>query len=500
MKKTASEKIGAVFTPLPWAKFGIKKFGIFQKWLDGIKIFDPTMGNGNLLAALVLYGIEQGYSISELPIKSLYGNEINTSFFRESLSLFQKNFGIDMSDNFTNSDILLLPPKSYDLLFGNPPWKNFVDIPENYKQKIKSDFLTYDLIDNKKNLLLGNSRIDIAALIIQKTIAHFLKPYGNAIFFLPLSLLLNDGAHKNFRKFKIHDIPFALKKVYDFNDLQIFKNIKTRYGLICFQRNKRTIYPIRFYRHENGIWQEYLGKPLINHGDPISILAPQEINILKNFKPIKIKKESIPRQGINTCGANNIFFFNSFKKLNNGSCLLNNEIILPEKFIYPLLTAKNFKENIKIPYQWVLLPYNKNGKPLTEEQIKKIPNLENYLLKNKKKLTERKGTLIKTQIQKNIWWAMLGVGKYNFAPYKIVWEAYGKKKFHPLLITNKWQVNQSLQAYIPVWNKEEAQEIFKLLQNPIIETYLLSLKMGNTMNWAQPGKIKKLLIIDFDII
>ena len=80
-----------------------------------------------------------------------------------------------------------------------------------------------------------------------------------------------------------------------------------------------------------------------------------------------------------------------------------------------------------------------------------------------------------------------------FAPYKIVWEAYGRNTFKPLLVFGRWQVNQSLQTYIPVWSKQEALELLEKLKNPVIEKYLLSMKMGKTMNWAQPGKIKKLL-------
>ena len=55
--------IGDVFTPLRWGEFAIQQFGIFQKWLEGATIFDPTMGEGNLLESLITYGISAGMSM-----------------------------------------------------------------------------------------------------------------------------------------------------------------------------------------------------------------------------------------------------------------------------------------------------------------------------------------------------------------------------------------------------------------------------------------------------
>jgi hypothetical protein len=50
-----------------------------------------------------------------------------------------------------------------------------------------------------------------------------------------------------------------------------------------------------------------------------------------------------------------------------------------------------------------------------------------------------------------------------------------------------------LQAFIPVKSLAEAERIQKDLSDKQIENYLLSFKMEGTMNWAQPGKIKKII-------
>ncbi len=492
--------IGNVFTPIEWGQFAIAEFDLYSKWMNGATIFDPTMGEGNLLEALVEFGLYEGKRIEELPVSNLFGNELNTKYYKQALKKFREKYRVNMSKNFTNEDFLLLENKAFDFVFGNPPWQNFVDLPDEYKEKIKPYFFTYDLIKNSQDLLLGGSRIDFAALIIQRAIKDFLKPGGEAVFFMPLSLLLNDGANQNFRTYSINHVNYSIEKVYDFETLDIFGKISTRYGLAHFKRDQKPSFPIAYLRMENENWVQHVAKPLFASTDPLSIIGNNEEDLLDDFEPIAIPKESLPRQGINTCGANELFFFDTCCELDEETVLLSNKRVdsvpLPKEFIYPLLTAGEFETSPNQPSKWVLIPYNKNGKPLELSQLEEFPSLKKYLFRHKTALKNRKGTMLSAILNRGHWWAMLGVGEYNFFPYKIVWEAYGKTTFSPKLFEGNWQANQSLQAFIPVRLKKEALRILKRLQDKRIEKYLRSLKMEGTMNWAQPGKIKKFVEIN----
>ncbi|WP_448528704.1 Eco57I restriction-modification methylase domain-containing protein [Raineya sp.] len=490
-------KIGDVFTPLNWGEFAIEKFGLFPKWLNGATVFDPTMGEGNLLEAFISYGLAKGFTIDNLPTERLFGNELNNNYFHKALEKFSQKYGLDMSLNFSNEDILHLNPKQFDIVFGNPPWQNFVDLPESYKEQIKSYFFKYDLIGNSQNLLLGGSRIDIAALIIQIAMKDFLRQNGEAILFMPLSLLLNEGANKNFRTYSVQEVKYSLSSVFDFYDKDVFGSVATRYGLVHFIRDKETIFPIPYFRYENGSWVEHIAKPLFHKTDPLSII-PKECNSF-TIKQVVLKKESSPRQGVNTGGANDVYFFDKYEKVNEELVRVSNKskvgIILPKKFVFPLITSKEFITDTEEhnPSKWVLLPYNLNGKPLEWKQIQEYPELQCYLEANKAILKSRKGVMLNAILSRGYWWAMLGVGEYSFFPYKIVWEAYGKNSFNPKIFEGSWQANQSLQAFIPVKSLSEAQRVQTELSDKQIENYLLSLKMEGTMNWAQPGKIKKII-------
>jgi hypothetical protein len=132
--------------------------------------------------------------------------------------------------------------------------------------------------------------------------------------------------------------------------------------------------------------------------------------------------------------------------------------------------------------------------------MEKHPDLCQHLTEAKKELQERKGTLIRSSISKGIWWSLLGVGPYSFAPYKVIWEAYGKSDFTPVVLHSYagqvWQANQAMQAFIPCWDEADAKRICEGLTHPSILSLLQQLNGDGTCNWAQPGKIKEVLSFD----
>ncbi|MEW6773792.1 MAG: N-6 DNA methylase [Bacteroidota bacterium] len=489
-------KIGDIFTPPSAAHLFIEKFNLLNRWLNGESVFDPTMGTGNLIVSLIEAALKKGCSIDELPLHKLYGNELNTSYFQDAITkLSQLTDNKFIKENFTNCDVFELNIKEkVDIIFGNPPWMNFNELPADLKQKYTSLFFEYSLVNKGSDVLLGNSRVDIAALVIQKSIANFLKDKGDAFFFLPLSLFHNDGATKNFRKLNVKNLDFSVECIYELNNQNTFENVSTKYGFAHFKKNKQVSFPISYYKFENGTFVEYIAQPLHQITDPYIVLNKNEKN--NPLEKILIPDYAMPRQGVNTCGCNKIFFIDNIISADKHhyECSINQQIyLLPKKFIYPLITSSLFKGQSE-PHKFVLLPYHQNGYPLSWQEIEQYPELKKYLLIHKNELFNRKGILLNTWIKKGIWWAMLGVGDYNFYPFKIVWEAYGKKEFNPILIDGKWQANQSLHAYIPCKLKEEASRILSALKNSSIEKFLKAFQTEGTMNWAQPGKIKKFLI------
>ena len=127
---------------------------------------------------------------------------------------------------------------------------------------------------------------------------------------------------------------------------------------------------------------------------------------------------------------------------------------MPQEFLFPLITKECFREDEASPRKYIVLPYDEpTGRPLDESHLRSIPKLAAYFSTRKSQLMARKGTMLNTWMKRGIWWACLGVGEYNFAPFKVVWEAYGKTNFRPRIFGSyngkPWQANQAMHAFIP---------------------------------------------------
>ena len=85
------------------------------------------------------------------------------------MSYFQEQYGLDMRAQFQNMDVFDLSPTAYDIVLSNLPYVILLIFRMGYKSFIKPLFIALDLVSNTKDLLWGGSRIDIAALVIQRS-------------------------------------------------------------------------------------------------------------------------------------------------------------------------------------------------------------------------------------------------------------------------------------------------------------------------------------------
>ena len=497
------KQIGQVFTPLKWAEWLINKWNIFDAWLDGARICDPTAGQGAFPLAMLRIARQKGVPMTAERLSRLTLIEIVPSHLAQFSENVKREFGVDFpaSQIFCQDVITEGHEGKYDILVGNPPWANFGDLPTAYKARVKPFFLEEGLVPDRQKTLLGSSRTDIAALVLKVALGRLLKKNGVAYFYLPTSLFFGDGAHSGFRNYRAkgsqNDInfhrDFTVDTVYEFTSTKAFEGVGTSYCCARFRGDKQQDFPISYFRELDGEWVEHKALPFKEPTDLWRIVKDlDELNIDTTFE-IRLSPEQKPRQGVNTCGANSVFIFD------------HKPTHLPDQFLYPLVTKEIWRQNTLLPHKWILLPYHQQtGKPLTWDEIGEWDTLKAYLQNAQEVLKSRKGTLLRSAIDRGNWWILLGVGPYAFAPFKVIWEAYGRSDFTPVVLSNvdgqMWQGNQAMQAFIPCWTECEAQRIKTALENPEIPILLKQLNGAGKCNWAQPGKIKKILAFDKETV
>lgn len=483
-------EIGAVFTPTGWTGWLLNRGNVFDRWINGATVCDPTAGDGAFALALFDEARERGIPLTEALLSRLCLIERQPRHLETFRRVATQRHKVEIPDTSMRcSDVILDPPRrSFDILVGNPPWMNFSNLPPEYKETLKPHFIEAGLVPNRKAVLLGSSRTDIAALVLKIAIGRLLRDRGTAHFFVPLSLFTGDDAHVGFRDYKAFGRAFSVTEVHEFNKTKVFEGIETAYCCASFQKGSEQVFPVPYFREDEQGWEKNEATPLKTSSDQWRVTTATEGEKKEYSIDIHLSANQQPRQGANTCGANDVFIFSDYPSF------------LDDDYLFPLATKETWRNCNPTPQKWIFLPYDTtSGRPLGQAAVRRLRGYE-YLESHEKKLRARKGVLLNSWIRKGCWWALLGVGPYSFAPYKIMWEAYGKNEFRPIILSHfdgqVWQGNQALHAFIPCWSITDAERLLEALRNPGIPTLLEELNGGGKCNWAQPGKIKKILSLN----
>ena len=353
---------------------------------------------------------------------------------------------------------------------------------------------------NKKDVLLGSSRVDIASLIIQKCLYSHIRDGGNAYFFAPLSLIFNEGANTYFRPSESKENVFCIKQIVDFKNNIVFPNIGTRNGFLHLEKSKIQNFPVPLQEiFDLNTSSKNWCTPAFNNSAWMKCNKNWES---KYIPKLKVKKDQIPRQGINTGGLNKVFILEK----DYADSIVNKEVDtfvngygelvhISTQSLFPLIHPGLFGRKNPKKQKYILCLHEKSGAPMNWEKITKLTGIPEYLEKYHQQMLQRKGIFIQSLMKNGFYWSLIGVGPYTFRKWKIVWESMGKRNFNAIIIDGRWQGNQAMHAYISSDSKTEAIRIQNAL-NENLPKYLQAFGMEGTCNWAQPGRIKTLISVD----
>ena len=476
--------IGVRFTPEPWCRWLLERYGVLDRWLDGARICDPTAGDGAMMEALCRMAVSRGVSLDRPLLSRLVLIEREPSFLDAFRRRFRSFFHLDFpEENLICSDVVTRTeslPGDFDILIGNPPWANFTDLPDDYAETLKPFFLKAGLVSAGPRLLLGGSRVDLAALVLSRAMGNLLKSGGTACFFLPMSLFFGDSAHDGFRHFQANGRPFRVQELCTLDpSLQVFPEIRTDYGAASFRMDETHRFPVPVLQLSSA--GESCTAAIPVDGSPFGSWHYE--GKLSITLPTPLRPDQRVRQGVNTCGAKSVFIFTEQPDF------------LEDELLFPLANSKCFLGDMT-PRRWILLPYDRrSGRPLEWEKIP--PRTRDYLAERRDYLAGRRGTMLRSMMRHGFWWALLGVGLYAFAPWKIIWEACGGTRFEPRVFGSidgkPWQGNQAMHALIPCRTHTEAARLCKALEHSNLTEILRQMRSAGKCNWAQPGKIWRLL-------
>lgn len=111
-------EVGQIFTPLAWAKWLINRWGIFDAWIDGAAVCDPTAGRGAFALALFHLARAREVRLSSDLLSRLTLIEVHPSHLRAFEREARRDFGIDFpASQLLALDVITSPPNA-------EPWES----------------------------------------------------------------------------------------------------------------------------------------------------------------------------------------------------------------------------------------------------------------------------------------------------------------------------------------------------------------------------------------
>ncbi|MEM5883132.1 MAG: N-6 DNA methylase [Candidatus Aenigmatarchaeota archaeon] len=301
----------------------------------------------------------------------------------------------------------------FDYVVGNPPWINWENLPEFYRNSTRELWNKYGLLEKTKGMGLGKVKRDIAMLFVARCFTQYVNNGGKLAFLVPFTLYKTQ-AGAGFRKWLANNC--QVEKIHDLVTLYPFEGAINRTSLLII-REGQTKFPIPCVMWHNprsrGIDQEaelenvkkmtkqfdmiFLPIKKEKPETPWMILSEKSYTgILKIMYPSEYEAHA----GVYT-GADAIFWVNIILKQTSGFLVRNvgetakmkikkvEKLVEPD-FIFPLIRGRNHKKWFAKNEGYILLPVKPNGEILSEKELKvNYPKTYSYFLEFSKELKSR---------------------------------------------------------------------------------------------------------------
>ena len=443
------------------------------------KIMEPSFGDGAFLSEIVKRIIKEGQKqslpeeeISGIIQNNVFGIEKDEKIYKKAIGRLNRileEYKIPKIEwkNLIHGDTLTEWEKhkeKYDYVVGNPPFVRIHNIPEGYRDIVKS----FQFSDGMADLYVIFYEIGI----------NMLGENGRLGFISPNTFIRNASQQK-FRDFLIKNK--YISAIYDFGASKIFPDADT-YTCICLigkEKEKKTIkykeYNMYLPVSESVIDFEYMKDNMT--GRPWNFGSDDDMKFLKeiNSRPKKVSDIVTVQNGIVT-NRDYIYIIQAYtdKELTKPYAGKGDLVYFKDKAgkVHEIESAilrrcvKASKYEGKTDNTYIIFPYKEI--PISEERLKKeFPKTYAYLDSYRDELAKR-------DMDKNANWFLFGrsQGIQNSGLKKIVFKHIidkNKPKIEPFILDEDVVVYSG--RYITAETEEELQKAYGIFKSEEFARY-----------------------------
>jgi hypothetical protein len=412
----------------------------------------------------------------------------------------------------------------FDYVVGNPPWVNWENLPEQYREISKDLWTKYKLAEIKGKMGLGKVKRDLAMLFLARSFDRYLRE-GGKLGFLITFTVFKTQAGAGFRNFLARNSKIHV--IHDLVTLMPFEGATNRTGAIVVEKvcdlekinnndECRIITEVRkanMSSIKHVVWvgeqvdpdtpleevlkatrrYEMVMMPLMPN-DPASPWMQVTPNIANAVRKVISGGQYYEAyEGVNTA-LNQVYYVKVLGRAPDGMLIITNppeggqkkkvkqvETKVEPDLVYPLIRGEDVKKwYVEFKDRYVIVPHNpKTANPIPEGDMKvRWPFTYKYLVNYRRELEDR--SIHKLWGKGNPFYAVYDIGTYTFAPYKVVWKEVSARMtvggFHVAVIEplqdkylgEKTVVPDHTVVLISVGDRDEAYYLAGILNSTII--------------------------------
>jgi len=423
----------------------------------------------------------------------------------------------------------------FDYIAGNPPWVNWENLPENYRQDTKPLWEEHGLFPHGgMDTILGKGKKDISMLMTYVAMDKYLKNGGKLGFLITQSVFKTAGAGQGFRRFLLGTGEYIqVQHVDDMVELQPFEGASNRTSVVIMQKGRQTKYPMPSYLYWKKVVKgksiaidsslddvlqmterkQFTAEP-VNAKDTTSPWLTGKPKAIKAVKKILGQSEYEAHAGCYTGGANGVYWMDIIDKRPDGLVVISNitegakrkvesvQMAIEPDLLYPLLRGRDVKRWRAEPSSYILMAQDPDKRCGIDEDEMKVDYPKTYLYLNRfeSALRQRKSRGVTDMIEGGLpFYTMFAVGDYTLAPYKVVWTRIGTVEAAVVnTLDGKSIIPQETITLVACTTKEEAHYIASLINSSIFQYAVTSYSQAGGKSMGSMHVLQNIRIPKFD--
>lgn len=399
---------------------------------------------------------------------------------------------------------------AFDYAIGNPPWVNWENLPQSYRNLTKNLWVYYGLFSLEGfETLHGGGKKDISMLMSYVITDKMLKPRGILGFLITQTVFKTRKAGEGFRRLSLGGRNYMkLIRIHDMVDIRPFEGAQNRAAAFVWIKGEKTKYPVPYIKWAKKARGDI--DPDLTLDEVLSITSQKFLEALplkeKEGEPLitlprgtyeKLKRIIGPSpyrayEGCNTGGANAVYWVQILED-RGGTVVITNYVkgakrrvprvtaVIEKGLLFPLIRGRDVN-------RWRVKPREKLYVIMVQDPVKRIgydvnwmkkcyPLTFNYLDQFRQVLLSRSAYrryFVRAGKATAPFYTMYGVGPYTFAPYKVVWREVATdmiaavvEPFNDRYLGNRTVIPDHTCVFIPFNTREEAYYVCAILNSTL---------------------------------